>query len=481
MEPPAASPAFRPEAPPPDTQVTTIVATLVWSVDRSDEGRRVSIAIRPELRTRRDLLKWTTGAIGSAAVSEAGALAARSFAPRPVAAEAALNVALPDDHADQVHPLLDEFQRSTGTSINLLSLPRDVLYTELTISLTQGTELYDVVALDDAWMPQFLAAEPFDDLRPDGDETTEPVEYLPGLASVGSAPGFREIFGVPWTATIKAFCWRAESLAAAGGGTPATYDDAVAIATAITAEHEGMHGYGVAGQPGAASASSYLTALWGYGGTMLAPKSSEPLLASPVARMAMQSFLALAAQSPPEPVATTFALNAEMLLRGEIAMSSDVWSDSLLKAWNDGRAAEVGALSVGAGLAQPGRLPPATIAAWVLAVPKRAPEREAAKALVRHLTSRSAGRALLDYGLLPARSDAVTDVDAAKRYPFLPSLLASARFARTRPRSPVYPTLEPILGQYVSEALAGQLTGTAALYRADREMRDVLVREGILE
>jgi multiple sugar transport system substrate-binding protein len=457
------------------------VATLAWPVDRADEGRRVSISPRPELKTRRDLLKWMSGAIGWAATAQAGVLVGRSFEPQPASAETALNVALPDDHADQVYPLLDEFQRSTGTSINLLSLPRDVLYTELTISLTQGTELYDVVALDDTWMPQFFAAEPFDDLRPDADEQAEPVEYLPGLASVGSAPEFREIFGVPWTATIKAFCWRAESLAATGSSPPATYDDAVAIASAITAEHQGMHGYGVAGQAGAASASSYLTALWGYGGTMLAPKSSEPLLGTPVARMAMQSLLALAAQSPPEPVATTFAHNAEMLLRGEIAMTSDVWSDSLLKAWNDGRAAEVGALSIGAGLAQPGRLPLATIAAWVLAVPKQAPEREAAKALVRHLTSKSAGRALLEHGLLPARSDAVTDGAAAERYPFLPSLLTSARFARTRPRSPVYTSLEPILGQYVSEALAGQLTGTAALYRANREIREVLVREGILE
>ena len=73
------------------------------------------------------------------------------------------------------------------------------------------------------------------------------------------------------------------------------------------------------------------------------------------------------------------------------------------------------------------------------------------------------------------------DPEAVEALPFLPGLLAAARNALPRPRTEHYNAAEAIYGRYVAEAIAGQITGEEAMTRANQEIRDLMVREGVLE
>jgi hypothetical protein len=59
-------------------------------------------------------------------------------------------------------------------------------------------------------------------------------------------------------------------------------------------------------------------------------------------------------------------------------------------------------------------------------------------------------------------------------------MLAAARNALPRPRTPLYGALEEIYGRHVAEAIAGQQSGEDAMKNANTEMRELLVREGVL-
>ena len=73
------------------------------------------------------------------------------------------------------------------------------------------------------------------------------------------------------------------------------------------------------------------------------------------------------------------------------------------------------------------------------------------------------------------------DPEAVEALPFLPGLLAAARNAVPRPRTEHYNAAEAIYGRYVAEAIAGQTSGEDAMTRSNQEIRDLMVREGVLE
>jgi hypothetical protein len=50
-----------------------------------------------------------------------------------------------------------------------------------------------------------------------------------------------------------------------------------------------------------------------------------------------------------------------------------------------------------------------------------------------------------------------------------------------RPRTEHYNAAEAIYGRYVAEAIAGQISGEEAMTNSNKEIRDLMVREGVLE
>jgi len=62
-----------------------------------------------------------------------------------------------------------------------------------------------------------------------------------------------------------------------------------------------------------------------------------------------------------------------------------------------------------------------------------------------------------------------------------PGLLAAGQNAVPRPRTELYPTIdETILGVYIAQAIAGQVSGEDALKKANDDITALMKREGKL-
>jgi ABC-type glycerol-3-phosphate transport system substrate-binding protein len=78
------------------------------------------------------------------------------------------------------------------------------------------------------------------------------------------------------------------------------------------------------------------------------------------------------------------------------------------------------------------------------------------------------------------RTSVLQDPEIVEQFPFAPGLLAAAGNAVPRPRTPFYGSVEEIYGRKVAEAIAGQTSGADAMTSANEEIRELLVREGVL-
>ncbi|CAN5579919.1 ABC transporter substrate-binding protein [soil metagenome] len=396
-----------------------------------------------------------------------------------------ITFALTSDDQAKIQPLLDEYQADTGTTVNTATAPYGDLYTQLNITLTQAGDAYDVVSLDDPWIPQFAGGEFLLNLEElmDAQGITIDADFIPELLALGDFPAGTGLRGIPWVGNVQVFAWRTDLLEELGATAPATWDDVLALATQVTEAMgtDGVYGIGVRGQPGNPAATSFLPTLRGFGKDLLDPETSEPQLETSEAMEAIALHLSLAGQAPPGIENVGHAENGINLYSGAIAMSGDIWPDQLLQAFDPELSQVVGMIEVGAEPAQPGVEPANMTGNWLLGIPSGSQNAERALDFITWFTSAEIQKRLILENNIPAtRTSVMQDEEAVAKLPFLPGMLAAAGNALPRPRTPFYGALEEIYGRYVSQAIAGQTDGESAMRDANQEMRELLVREGVL-
>lgn len=441
--------------------------------------------------TRRKMLK-TTAIIGAGVVagtrlaSASAAPAVREHFSARYQSGGQITFAMSSDDISKIQPLLDDYTTKTGTKITAVPNPYADLYTQLNITLTQATGAYDVVSMDDPWIPQFAGGGFLANLtelmskkgiKPDPD-------FVSQLLALGDFPKGSGLTGIPWVGNVQVFAWRTDVLEEMKATVPATWDDVLALATKITEAKKsgGLYGIGLRGQAGNPAATSFLPVLRGFGKDLLDPATQEPQLETPEALAALTLQLKLRDQAPPGVENVGHQENGQNLYSGHTAMSGDIWPDQLLQAFDPKLSKVVGKIAVGGEPAQANVKPANMTGNWLLGIPDGAKNADGALDFITWFTSaENQKRLLLEQNIPATRTSVLQDAEAVAKLPFLPGLLAAAQNALPRPRTPYYSALEEIYGRYVAEAIAGQTQPADALKKANQEMRDELVRDGVLK
>jgi multiple sugar transport system substrate-binding protein len=451
----------------------------------------VAIETRSWRLDRRNLFRKTlTAGVGMAVgaktlSAEAGSSAKARFSAR-FQGGGEITFSAQTTDTNLIQPFLDEYTETTGVKINTAPAQYGDLYTQLNIALTQASGAYDVVSLDDPWMPQFAGGEFIMNLQEllDARSETLDTDFIPQLVALGDFPKGTGLRGIPWVGNVQVLAWRTDVLEEMGAEVPATWDDVLALATQITEAKsaDGLYGIGLRGAPGNPAATSFLPVLRGFGVDVLKPDTFEPQLDTPEAAAAMDLHLQLAKQTPPGVETVQHDDNGRNLREGKIAMSHDIWPDLLLLAFDPSVSQVVGKIEVGAEPAQSGVAPANMTGNWLLGIPEGSQNVDLALDFILWLTSADVQkRMMLDASFPPAtRASVLEDPEVVEKLPFTPGLLAAAKNALPRPRTPFYGAVEEIYGRYVAEAIAGQTSGADALASANQEMHDLLVREGVL-
>jgi multiple sugar transport system substrate-binding protein len=452
-----------------------------------DDDTRIPLSSKVN---RRHLIKTSALAAAVATAANLGSTAAApstrraTFNIRRQDGGGKLVCAMGSDDPIRLKPFVDEYQAANNVEIEIQGFPFEGLLEKLTVNLTQATGAYDVVTMDDPWIPQFAGGEFLMNLEELG--YTRDPDFVPELLALGDFPPGSGLRGIPWVGNVQVFAWRTDVLTELGIEVPKTWDEVLAAAQAITDAKAAsdLYGIGLRGAAGNPAATSFLPILRGHGGDLFDDNNNpkEPQLESPEAHEALDKQLQLAKLAPPGVENVQHADITTNFYSGRIAMSGDVWPDQLLQIYDPAVSKVVGKVEIGAEPAQANVPNKNMTGNWLLGIPEGSKNAELALDFITWLTAAEQQKRLLLENNNPAtRTSVLTDPDAVAKLPFLPGMLDAAKKAFPRPRTPHYNAAEAIYGRYISEAIAGQTSADDALKNANKEIRDLMVREGVLD
>ena len=390
---------------------------------------------------RRTLLK---GAAAGVAATSLGVASKRSTFAAPAFLQGSSFVfAVSSDNQPQIQPLIDDYQAANNVTITLEGGPYEDLQAKMITNLTQGTGAYDVVSMDDPWIPQFGGGQfimNIGELMDKRGITADP-DFIPELIALGDFPPGSGLRGIPWIGNVQVFAWRTDVLQEMElEAPPKTWDEVLQYAQAITEAKgaSGIYGIGLRGKAGNPAATSFLPVLRGYG-TDIFDENWEPQLETEAAMLAIATQLALAKVAPPGVETVGHPENGRNMSQGLIAQSGDIWPDQLLQIYDPAVSTVVGKVDIGGEPAQEGVKPANMTGNWLLGIPEGSANVDPALDFILWFTAaEQQKRLLLDQNIPATRISVMEDPECVEKLPFLPGLLAAGRNAVPRPRTEHY-------------------------------------------
>ena len=382
------------------------------------------------------------------------------------------------------------WDKSTGVRLNLIEYPYSSLYEKMVTAFQANAATFDVVMLDDPWMPKFgsegwlapLDAAPFNLAR---DPDIFPVVYdlgswppPRGPIPPGEAGKPRHLEAITLVGNVVMFMYRRDLISQA----PQTWDQVLANGTKLGNPGQQFYGFAMRGAKGNPIISQWYPILTAYGGRVFDDQWNV-VFKSDASVNALKFFIGqLKAIAQPGADTTDAADRTRLVATGHAAQAS-VWpaeaSDIVENPQVSKVIGKIGYTVFPAGPA--GRHTP-MMGNWLLAIPKAAKEKAWAYRFITWATSKEIQRPYAEAGGIPFRKSILTDPGLNKRYPFFGAMadsLAAPPF--WRPRTTEWSAVESILGTHVNAALAGSESPEQAVDRAASEITQHMKEAGYIK
>jgi multiple sugar transport system substrate-binding protein len=444
---------------------------------------------RPGL-TRRALFKTGVGgagvALGAAVLDRLAEVAPAAGAAKP----SQLNLGVVAGvEASGLRAIAPAWERATGVRLNFIAYPYASLYEKNVTAFQAGTSLFDVIMMDDPWMPKFgsegwlapLDAPPFNLTR---DPDVFPVVYALGSWPPPSGPippgeenKPRHVYSITIVGNVEMYMYRKDMIAA-----PQTWDQVLADGTKYGNPGKQFYGFAMRGAKGNPIMSQWFPILRAFGGRVF-DDHWNVVFKSSATENALKFFVGqLRAVAQPGPDTADAADRSRLVATGH-ALQGSVWpaeaSDILENPKVSTVIGKIGYTVIPMGPA--GKHTP-MMGNWLLGIPKAAREKEWAYRFIAWATSAQVQKAYAAAGGIPFRKSVLTDAALNKRYPFFSTMAASlAAPPFWRPRTTEWSAVETILGTHVNAALAGTESPEQAVDRAQGEVTQHMREAGYLK
>lgn len=390
-----------------------------------------------------------------------GGAALTSFARRQ-----SLRVALTEQHAAKLGPLLSRFEAEHDAAVHVTALPAPDLYSLLAVELLHETQAVDVVSLSDDWIPSLgRSAVLASDAGLVSDASAAGVH--PRVAELGRSVEDDRLVAVPWTTDV---------------GFSAVDGQAIGMATpprrwaelADLLEASGDKRLALAGVSGDVAAATFRAILSGYGTDIVEPVTNRPTVTDYDARRAVALMRRLQAVTTVSPLEVDDRTIGDFLRQGTITSGAHLWASTWLEVGAPGGWTLLPPLRASA--PRGSRL----LRAWLLAIPKTTLDVELSRTFVGWMLAPAAQRSLLDAGLVPSSRAVLGDADLLANRPAFLDIVRGLSRAEARPRLRSFPEIHGVCGEAVATILAGNADAGVAFRAANTEMRRILEREGEL-
>ncbi len=375
------------------------------------------------------------------------------------------------------------YTTKTGIKINIVEAPYADLYTKLVNAFKANDATYDLVMMDDPWMPKFGTDGSLTDLGALG--ITKDTDIAQVVWDVGTWPPPRgavppsekskaqQLLGVTIVGNVEMFMYRKDLTPTA----PASYDDVLANAKAQAKAN--VAGYIIRGKATNPVVADFLPILWSFGGDVF--DQNWNVVFDNDKSLAAVKFLVQdlkgAAQADP---ASTDAADRDLIMAKGQGYQSSVWPGEINTGVLDPSASQVvGKVAFipipkgpsGQGVGMMGN--------WLLAVPKASKNHQAAADFIKWMLQADTQKTYAQNNGIPSRTSVLNDADLNKANPYF-SVLATALQAppNWRPRTDQWNAVEQILGTHLNAALAGQETAQDVVTKASAEIRTLMKNAG---
>ncbi len=382
------------------------------------------------------------------------------------------------------------WNRTTGVQLNLIEYPYASLYEKLTTAFQANAATFDLVMLDDPWMPKFgsegwlapLDASPFNMAR---DPDIFPVVYdlgtwppPSGPIPPGEASKARHLYGLTVVGNVELFMYRKDIVPLP----PQTWDQVLANGTTFQNQGHQFYGYAIRGAKGNPIMSDWFPMLRAFGGDVFDSQWNVVFSSSDTVNAV--KFLAgqLLAVAQPGPDTTDAADRSRLIATGH-ALQSTVWpaeaSDIIENPLVSTVAHKVGYTVIPMGIAR--RHTP-MMGNWLMGIPQAARQKDWSYRFITWATSAAVQRPYAAAGGIPSRKSILTDPSLNQRYPFFQAMSASlATPPFWRPRTTEWSAVETILGTHLNAALAGTESPEQAVSRAATETTQHMREAGYIK
>lgn len=355
-------------------------------------------------------------------------------------------------------------------SAELLPNAPGAVHQYLLTALEGRSRDFDLFLADVIWVAELARAGWVADLSVTFPAAKIRKEFLPGPASAVLVQG--GTYAVPWYADVGVFYHRTDLVPRA----PRTYAEMLDAARGAARERS-LYGYVWQGLQSESLVCNAYETIWGFGGPPARVDRME--LDTDAARSALELMRTLLVTGiSPSSVTSMGEEESRRVFQAGAAVFMRNWP----YAWAElqGKGSPVrGKVGIAPLPTARGGLGHGALGGFQIALNARSPayKREAALALVAHLTSPEANLLLAtSYGRLPARRASYDDPHLLANAPTIAALLPAVERALPRPVTPYYPMINDALAAELSAAITGIRSPAEALARAQAQV-DHLVRE----
>jgi multiple sugar transport system substrate-binding protein len=444
------------------------------------DGRQGPWVLRRR-HTRRDVMRAAAIGAGSAAV--APLLGRRRTAAQGVT----IKILVPQGAlADGLIKTAPSFETETGNKIEVAAFPYSDLQ-QKTVTLTQvKSDEFDLFFVDDPWMPNIKPASsavPIDkdygyqrdpDIFPVSyDVFSWPPPYGPVPTSVRDQHLEPHQYGLPVVGNVILYAIRKDVLDERGLAIPETWDDALAIAAAVTDPSKPFYGWD-ARQAGGNVDS--IPILWSLGGDILDDEFNV-ILDNEAGLATFTLINELAKYGPPGFV--TYQTNefAADFLAGRAMMGMTWPGDTLVAMEDPAQSQSAGKLHyMNSPAGKKGEKGASVLGNWGLILNAASKHRDEAYQFMTWITSKEHSLEYAKNGGIPFRQSNLNDPELVAKFPWYPAQAeASAAPPKWRPRTTAGgEILDPMYGAAIQLMVGGELTPAQAVKKAADEIRQFM-------
>jgi multiple sugar transport system substrate-binding protein len=390
--------------------------------------------------------------------------------------------ALQGDESLGLKAIAPDCGTQTGTTVEIVENPYGPLYDKLVTTFQANDATFDLVMIDDPWMPKFGTDGSFQDLGQYG------IERDPDISSIvwdvgtwppphGAVPPSEvgkpaQLLGVTVVGNVEMFMNRSDIVPA-----PKTYDDVLANAKAQNKAD--FAGYIIRGKATNPVVADFLPILWSFGGDVF-DDNWNVILDNDKSKAAIKFLvddLKAVAQADP---ANTDAADRSQLFATEKGLQSSVWPGEIAGIVNNAEVSKVIGkaeyLPIPAGPSGKGI---GMMGNWMLAIPAASQNGAKAAEFIKCALTAESQKVMAANKGIPSRTSVLNDAELGAANPYFPVLAQALQVPPNwRPRTDQWNAVESIIGTHLNGALAGLETADDAATKASEEIRTLMKGAG---